>query len=485
MSVNFDWDPEGRGIISGDLVELIRERFSYENKAARFRGPRARYRVNRKYMITPTGRFDVGMYFDIRKYLKEQHPEVRITQTEKFNKMVVPKYVFYADKKLNMNRLMLEGRGYQADIVDSLLSIGRGIAVLGTGGGKTLTMAYLIQTIYDNCEDKANFRCLIVVPDLGLKNQTYSDFNEYGVAFRTQKWDGKSIPQLGITIANMGIIQSKKSDKSWLKNVDLVIVDECHKLRAGNKICNIIDKIPSQHRFGFTGTMAEDDEDRWTCIGKLGPVLYERGTYKLRQDGYLTSAKIQVIKLDHKDKPPPVPPHMRGNPSAKYITEQNFIKNSSFRNNICGKLAKNFNNNALFIVDYIEHGQILHDTIARMCPNKQVFFVRGEVDVDERDKIKRIVEKNSDVVIIAISKIFSTGINIKNLHYIVFAGGGKAKVKIVQTIGRGLRLHESKNVLIIIDLADILQYGYKHMQKRLDLYKKEKIEYGITTITET
>ena len=78
-----------------------------------------------------------------------------------------------------------------------------------------------------------------------------------------------------------------------------------------------------------------------------------------------------------------------------------------------------------------------------------------------------------------------TGINIKNLHYIVFAGGGKAKVKIVQSIGRGLRLHKDKSRLIIIDIADQLYYGYRHMTKRISLYSKEKIKYGIKKITET
>jgi len=88
------------------------------------------------------------------------------------------------------------------------------------------------------------------------------------------------------------------------------------------------------------------------------------------------------------------------------------------------------------------------------------------------------------VICVAISKIFSTGINIKNLHYIVFAGGGKAKVKIIQSIGRGLRLHTDKKGVIIIDIADMLHYSNQHYMKRLTLYKGEKIEYGIKKIKE-
>ena len=94
------------------------------------------------------------------------------------------------------------------------------------------------------------------------------------------------------------------------------------------------------------------------------------------------------------------------------------------------------------------------------------------------------METSDNVVIIAISKIFSTGINIKNLHYIIFAGGGKAKVKIIQSIGRGLRLHNGKKELIIIDIMDQLNYGIKHGDKRIILYNEEKIKYTVKTIEE-
>ena len=88
------------------------------------------------------------------------------------------------------------------------------------------------------------------------------------------------------------------------------------------------------------------------------------------------------------------------------------------------------------------------------------------------------------MLIIAISKIFSTGINIKNLHYIIFGGGGKAKIKIIQSIGRGLRLHKGKKELIIIDIMDLLTYGIKDGEKRMNLYDEEKIKYNISTIQE-
>ena len=175
----------------------------------------------------------------------------------------------------------------------------------------------------------------------------------------------------------------------------------------------------------------------------------------------------------------------RGDPLDGYQKEMNFIIESEFRNNTIAKLSKNVDNNCLILLDYIKHGEVLYRTLKESCPGKQIFFIRGDVDVETRETIRALMEKSSDVICIAISKIFSTVINIKNLHYIMFAGSGKAKIKTLQSIGRGLRKHQSKDKLIIFDIADLLHYGRRHMDKRVDLYEKEKLKYGIQTIEET
>ena len=136
------------------------------------------------------------------------------------------------------------------------------------------------------------------------------------------------------------------------------------------------------------------------------------------------------------------------------------------------------------MVDYIEHGESIYNQVVEQNPKQQVYYIRGDVEIQEREKIRSLMETNDNVIIVAISKIFSTGINIKNLHYIIFAGGGKAKVKIIQSIGRGLRLHNGKKELIIIDIMDQLTYGIKHGEKRINLYNEEKIKYTVKTIEE-
>lgn len=480
-TVSFDYDTRKRlAIMSGSHFEEIREHFSVYNDAAKFARYKNRFIPSRRYVITPQGRFEPGLFHAIRDFIRENAPDTKIHITEQLREVIQPGYTrVYHDER---PKLSLDLRDYQQNIVDICLKCGRGVTILATAGGKTLTIASLVESIYKH---HPQLKCLMLVPDLGLVNQTTSDFTEYKTTFLHSKWTGSHKLNLGsnVIVANMGILQSDKSDVEWIKDIDLLIIDEVHKLRKDNKINKLIKTIRTPHKYGFTGTMPEQMLDQWNIIGQVGRVLYERNSFELRKQQYVAKAKVQVIKIQYKDKPP-VFPADRYDPGARFRREQQFLAKNKFRNDIMNKLCINFDNNSLIMVDYIEHGEELYGKLRAECNNKQVFFIKGEVEVEERDKVKRLMERSNDVVCIAISKIFSTGINIKNLHYIVFAGGGKAKVKIIQSIGRGLRLHKDKKGVIIIDIADMLHYGLQHYSKRLSLYKGERIDYGIKKIEE-
>ena len=480
--IQFELDKGNRAIITGDEFANVREHFSVENKAAKFGRYRGRFMPYRKYIITPKGRFDIGMYFEIRKYLKQTYKDINISRSESFAMKAFPTVSI----KHEVTKLNLELRDYQSAIVSACSQVGRGVVVLATAGGKTLTMASLIQRIYDQQNIKRKFCCLVLVPDIGLVNQTHADFVEYGVSFKVTKWSGNNDLDLtsNVIVANMGILQSKKSDTSWLEFVDLLVVDEVHKLRAGNKINKILDQIQTANRFGFTGTMPEEQEDQWNIIGKIGPVLYEKNSFQLREEKHIAKAKVLLMKLHYNNAPQTSFDVNNFNPSDRYRQELDWLRSNEFRNDVITTLCGNMNNNALLMVDRIEHGQLLYNLLHTKLHDKKVYFIRGDVEVDERDRIRKLMEQQHNVICVAISKIFSTGINIKNLHYIMFCSGGKAKVKIVQSIGRGLRKHESKDKLIIIDIADQLHYGKQHMAKRIKLYKEENFNYDYQEIQE-
>ena len=484
--INFTFDSKkGMGVISGEMLEDIRENFSVKNDAAFFmRKKYGRFLPQRTYAITPTGRFEPGLYFEIRKYLTGQQYVGDVTTDDELFNAIKPSRFWTANPQYTPDivPLSLSLRDYQEEIVKKAFNIGRGTIVLATAGGKTLTAASLLTKLF--LLYGSSFKCLYIVPDLGLVEQTSSDFKNYNVPFSVGKWTGNNpldVEIKNVTIANLGILQSKNTDLSWLPTIDVLIVDEVHKIRRGNEINKIIKLIKTPVRFGFTGTMPENLLDQWNIIGKIGPIIYEKNSYELRLENFVSNVQVQILKLSYKEDPFK---DVVISSSNLYREEQRFLMRSPFRNNVISKLSCKLDNNALILVDYIEHGEALYRAIKEACPNKQCYFIRGEVEVAEREKIRKLMEVHNDVVVVAISKIFSTGINIKNLHYIIFACGGKAKIKIVQSIGRGLRLHKDKDKLIIFDIADDFKYSLLHMDKRILLYEKEKIKHTIKEIQE-
>lgn len=479
---------KGLGILVSDRLDEIREHFSIKNEAAKFIRGYGRFIPQRTYAITATGKFDPCLAVEIKKYFVANQYSDKIIVDDDLLNAIKPSRIWKNDHRFTNDivQLALPLRDYQEEIVKTAYNTGRGTIVLATAGGKTLTAASLLTKLF--LLHGASFKCLYIVPDLGLVTQTYSDFISYNVPFTVRKWTGSNPLENGATetsnviIANLGILQSKNSDLSWLENISALFVDEVHKIRRGNEINKVIKNIKTPVRFGFTGTMPECLLDQWNIIGKIGPVLYEKSSYQLRLESYVSNVTVVVLQIKYKTLPQY--PSELINASDRYRAEIAFLIKNNFRNNIISKFSCNTTKNTLILVDYIEHGETLFSTIQNTCKEKQVYFIRGEVEIDEREKVRKLMEEHHNVVVVAISKIFSTGINIKNLHYIIFAGGGKAKIKILQSIGRGLRLHKDKDKLIIVDVADDLQYGYQHFLKRKSLYEKENISYQVKEVQE-
>jgi len=459
----------GRLIIKctdADLFENIREHFSVENTGARFARRYARFAPRRKYVITPTGACELGLYWEIRQYLIKSQVNENIEVTDKLTKAIKNgiDVDLFDDFKFTL-------REYQEEVIRKAMRLGTGTCVLGTGAGKTFTTAALIENFFRASKDKDTFKCLMLVPDLGLVTQTYDEFLNCGTTYKLTKWTGKSKPDFtaNVIVANIGIIQSRFDDNDWLKYIDLLIVDECHKITAGNKISKIVQQIKTPNKFGFTGTLPEDQLNKWSIIGKLGPVIYEKSSYELRLEDYLTNVSIKILNINYSPRP-----YFSG--QTGYRDELEYIYNSDKRNGIIRSLVSKLSNNTLIMVNHIAHGEVIEEYL-KTIESKKVYFIRGEVDVQERERIKQIMERETNVVVVAISAIFATGVNVKNLHNIIFASGGKSFIRTVQSIGRGLRKHDSKDKLIIFDMCDQLNYGIAHCDKRKSIYDKEKIRY--------
>ena len=480
VQITLDYDStRKKGIIVSDYLPNIREHFSVEDKQQVFK---RRYAIGyrpqtRLYAITPQGRFEPRLIFSILEFLQNQDIQFNIELTDKFKDII-----FIPELKENLTKLNLELRDYQEESVKLALKNKSGVIILPTSAGKTLVIATLVKSI----QDQHDFKALILVPDIQLVAQTYSDFIDYGIPeSEITKWTGSTEPDKNakIVISNAQILLSEKQDLSLLKDIKLLVIDEVHKLKYGNKINKVVEQIPALFRYGFTGTLPDYKIDQWNIFGKIGRVIYFKESIDLRDQNYISQVHVAALKLTYKNIPQFTTPSMH-NPTAGYEEEITWLQTNPYRNAIIIKLVNKSDKNTLIMVDRIAHGEELL-RVLQESTNKQVHFVHGAVEIEEREMIRKLMEEHDNVACIAISKIFSTGINIKNLHNIIFAAIGKARIKIIQSIGRSLRKHSSKKMATIFDIWDNLRYGNKHMVERLALYDREQIPYSVTELTES
>lgn len=476
MYISFDYLPNSRELQiicdRSDIFQALRDYFSVENEGKQFAKRNKQYIPDRKYSITPTGKCDLGLYFEIRQYLRSRNLVFNIEISDRLQyalKCHVSDTVY--------DDLALKLRDYQYEVVKKCLNIGYGTFVLGTGAGKTLITASLIENIYRNTKDNNTFRCLLVVPDIGLVEQTYEEINSYNCSFTTSKWTGSYSINLNtnVIICNNSILISQFKRYDVLKYVDLLVVDEVHKISHTNAISKIVKQIKTNNRFGFTGTLPVKTIDKWSVIGKIGPVLYTKSSHSLRSEDYLANVKVKILKLNYNTRPA----YKKGD--NNYVKELDFIYSNENRNNVLYKLSSTLNNNTLLLINHLDHGDLLLNKL-KTISNKEIFYIKGETAVEERERIKKLLETRTNIVCIAMSSIFSTGINIKNIHNIIFCAGGKAFIRTVQSIGRGLRKHPSKSTLYIFDIYDYLRYGERHFYERINIYNQEKISFDINNI---
>ena len=447
-----------------NIFSLIRENFSIPFKSF---SRNKRFAPQRKYAITPSGKFDIGLLYEIKQFLWLNQIEFNI-DSELSNCFDIGFETPYI-KTYNLSY-----REHQQKSIYKAIKQGRGVVVIPTAGGKTLIMCSIIESLRENIKDN-DAKSLVIVPSIQLVEQTAEDFKSYGMG-KVTKWSGNNKPDPDATtiIAGSQILLSEKTDLSFLADVKIFLGDECHGNKKDNQINNIFNFLTTNYRFGFTGTMPTCKLDCWNIIGKFGPIVYEEKTDDLKQKNYISNFKIFILKVNHRNIPKIK--INRDKPTEAYENELEFLMNNVRRNEIICNLSKKLSNNTIIMVDRIDHGVNIFDELQKTT-QRPCYFIRGSTEIEEREKIRALMEERNDVIVVAISKIFSTGINIPNLHNIIFATAGKAKIKIMQSIGRALRLHPTKNMAFIFDIADNTFYGKKHLMEREELYMIEKYNY--------
>lgn len=262
-----------------------------------------------------------------------------------------------------------------------------------------------------------------------------------------------------------------------------VNVSNCHLFRA-KSLTTIMSKLEQcRYRFGFTGTLDGTQTHRLMIEGLFGPVKKVTTTHELIEQKHLSNFKIKCIVLQHSDE------HRKLLVKKKYAEEIDFLVGLEKRNKFIKDLVLSLKGNTLLLFQYVEkHGKILYDTILHeVSKERSIYFVHGGVEGEERENIRRLVEMDTDAIIIASYGTFSTGINIKNLHNIIFASPSKSRIRNLQSIGRGLRLSENKESCTLFDIADDLSwksnrnYTLLHYIERINIYNQEKFDVKIFT----
>lgn len=451
--------------------DLIRNYFSYIDEDSMFRKKKSR-----KYLITEKGRFSIGLIWQIHSFIVSKNLPIKL----KMSKGILKHLVNPIDADIKETEYKL--RDYQEDSIKSFLKVGNGIQLIGTGGGKTLIMATILETMYHK---NKNLKAIVVVPDIGLLKQTFDDFKKYKCSFSFSKYGNKHEldDSSNVVICNASIIVSRSDRNGWIDNRNVLLYDEVHKFNAGTKIAQIFNYRNFDHKVGFTGSMPSDPYNKNFILGYFGKIIYTKKSKELRDEDYLTNVAVQFIKFNHRNAHEIYEFKTGMKPNENFIREIEFLNGSTLRNDWIKKLSRSTDKNILILVERIEQGEILRDHLFDL-KNKNVTFVRGDVSTEDRAKIINDLETSDNNVCIAMSKIFSTGISVNNIHFLIFSNLGKKDVKTIQSIGRGLRLHENKRLLIIFDLYDNLIYSDKHAEERKKIYDMEKITYKVKEITE-
>ena len=206
----------------------------------------------------------------------------------------------------------------------------------------------------------------------------------------------------------------------------------------------------AKYRFGFTGTLDGSETHKWVLEGLFGPSYKIIKTDELMKKGHLAKLDINVLLLKH-------PP----NKFETFEDEVQYIISHNQRNKFIKNLALDLRGNTLILFARVEnHGRPLFDLInkSNIIESRNVFFVHGGVATEDREQIREITESENDAIIVASYGTFSTGINIKNLHNIIFASPSKSRIRNLQSIGRVLRKSDKKEKATLYDIADDISY---------------------------
>lgn len=423
-----------------------------------------------------------GLLPYIEKFCKERNYkleiESQISTTQEFSLVEAKNFI-------DSLKLPHEVRDYQLKSFVNGIRNKRMLLVSPTASGKSLIIYLIVRYLLRTCK-----KGLLIVPNISLVAQMTKDFADYSV---NNNFDvSETIHQIyqgkdKVSETSKLYISTWQSiynlPKEYFDQFDFVIGDEAHQFKAKSLTTILTGCSNSKYRIGCTGTLDGTQTHRLVLEGLFGPVYQSTTTSDLIEKGQLADFKIKCLILKY---PENVCKESKG---WDYQAEINYIVSSKKRNEFIKNLILSLKGNTLVLFQLVEkHGRILYNLIKEEAKKRHVFFVYGGTDVEIRESIREITEKENDAIIVASYGTFSTGINIRNLHNVVFASPSKSRIRNLQSIGRGLRKGDNKDQATLYDISDDFRTGkftnftLKHFIERVKIYDDEKFDYKFYNI---
>ena len=367
-------------------------------------------------------------------------------------------------------------RDYQLDAFVHAVRKRRAILLSPTGSGKSLII-YLLACWYRS-------KTLVIVPTTSLVHQMTSDFEDYGLPVGMTHKITSGIEKDSTAPFVVSTWQSVfRMPKQWFDQFELVIGDECHLFKA-KSLTSIMSKLTDcKYKFGFTGTLDGVNCSKLQLEALFGPVRKVTTTVDLIDQKHLAEFNIKAIVLKYPDDTRKIMAR------ADYQSEIDFLVKDELRNRFIKNLALSLTGNTLLLFNYVEkHGKPLFDAISKEVIDRNVYFISGSVDGKDREHIRATIEKESNSIIVASFGTSSTGINIKNLHNIIFSSPSKSRIRNLQSIGRALRTSDTKESATLYDIADDLSWKsssnhtIRHFIERVKIYNEENFPYKVYNV---
>jgi hypothetical protein len=468
------------GLEVGDRRALMKM-FEFEKPGARYLPAVRLGRWNGKISyFSLAGSTYVNLLDNIIPYIYDKHYDIELEdlredrQQFNFNQVTESSFSDTVWPKKHPNEgqpIML--RDYQVDIVNNFLTNPQSVQEIATGAGKTLMTAALSKTI------EPYGRSLVIVPNKSLVIQTEADYInlglDVGVYFGDRK-DYKKTHTICTWQSLNNLFKSVKDEDAdpdvaecFINDVVCVIVDEVHMAKADvlkQLLTGIFSHVPI--RWGLTGTIPKEKMDQVSLLVSLGPVIGKLSASELQDKGVLANCHVNIVQLKDNAE------------FGNYQSELKHLLENKHRLDRIAELIQKVNEtgNTLVLVDRVNAG---NELVSRL---KNAVFISGAVKINERKEEYDEVAISDDKIIVATYGVAAVGINIPRIFNLVLIEPGKSFVRVIQSIGRGIRKAEDKDFVQIWDVTSTCKFAKRHLTQRKAYYKEanypftlEKLDY--------